>query len=105
MRIVAKTDSARGEFGRKSARRAPLEGHGRRKRSHSIPPESQTIGLCARCRHARIVTTPRSQFWLCALAASDPRFARYPRLPMSECPGHEIGEPVSMGKVPEEGSD
>jgi hypothetical protein len=69
-----------------------------------ILPRSQTIGLCARCRHARIVTTPRSQFWLCARAASDPRFVRYPRLPVLECPGHEDGDPVSMGQTPEDQS-
>ena len=64
--------------------------------------ESQEVGLCAHCRYARIVTTPRSRFWLCARAASDPRFARYPRLPMLECPGHENGEPVPMTKAPED---
>jgi hypothetical protein len=67
--------------------------------------DSQTIGLCARCRHARIVTTPRSRFWLCARAASDPRFERYPRLPMLECPGHQPGEPVPMGATPENRAD
>jgi len=63
-----------------------------------IPLESQAIGLCEHCRHARTVTTPRSRFWLCARAASDPHYARYPRLPMLQCPGYENGEPAPIGK-------
>ena len=47
------------------------------------------VGLCERCRHARIVATPRSRFWLCTLAAQDPRFDKYPRLPILECEGFE----------------
>jgi hypothetical protein len=39
------------------------------------------------------VTTPRSVFWMCRLAATDPRFDRYPRLPILSCAGHESGEP------------
>ena len=53
--------------------------------------EEDGVGLCARCRHARRVPTPRSVFWLCELAASDTRFERYPRLPVLECPGFEPG--------------
>jgi hypothetical protein len=59
-----------------------------------------TVGLCARCRHARIITTPRSRFWLCALAATDDRFVRYPRLPVVSCEGHE---PLPPGESPPEG--
>jgi hypothetical protein len=51
------------------------------------------VGLCAICRHASRVVTPRSRFWLCRLAATDPRFDRYPRLPVLSCPGHEVGRP------------
>ena len=46
------------------------------------------VGLCFRCRHSRRITTPRSTFWLCGLAATDPRFAKYPRLPVLECIGY-----------------
>jgi hypothetical protein len=28
-------------------------------------------------------------FWLCARSADDPRFAKYPRLPVLRCPGFE----------------
>jgi hypothetical protein len=51
----------------------------------------EAAGLCATCRHARPVDTPRSHFWLCALSATDPSFARYPRLPVLECPGYQPG--------------
>jgi len=51
--------------------------------------EKARVGLCFGCRHARIVSTPRSVFWLCELAASDPRFEKYPRLPVLACDGFE----------------
>lgn len=48
------------------------------------------VGLCAGCRHARVQTTARgSRFWRCARAETDPRFARYPRLPVRACEGFE----------------
>jgi hypothetical protein len=46
------------------------------------------------------VDTPRSRFWLCARSATDPRFVRYPRLPMLECPGYEPGESETPGQAP-----
>ena len=57
-------------------------------------PDEQSVGLCARCRHARQVATPRSLFWLCDRSRTDASFARYPRLPMLDCPGFEGGTPV-----------
>jgi len=48
-------------------------------------------GLCARCVHRRLVRTRRSTFVLCGRAADDPRFVRYPRLPVLHCPGYEPG--------------
>ena len=54
---------------------------------------AREVGLCSRCRHARIVDTPRSRFWNCAAAAWDERLVKYPRLPISSCPGYEEGEP------------
>jgi len=51
--------------------------------------EDATVGLCLTCRHARAVTTSRSRFWLCQLSARDPRFEKYPRLPVRSCPGYE----------------
>jgi hypothetical protein len=48
------------------------------------------IGLCAACRHARVVQSARgSTFYLCRLAENDPRYAKYPRLPVQRCAGYE----------------
>jgi hypothetical protein len=46
-------------------------------------------GLCASCRHARVVPGAHSRFWLCERSRTDPRFPRYPRLPVLQCPGYE----------------
>jgi 3-isopropylmalate/(R)-2-methylmalate dehydratase large subunit len=49
-----------------------------------------SVGLCATCRHARTIVSDRgSRFIRCERAAVDPRFVRYPRLPMRQCVGHE----------------
>jgi 3-isopropylmalate/(R)-2-methylmalate dehydratase large subunit len=46
-------------------------------------------GLCATCRHARRITSARgSTFLRCGLAAVDPRFPKYPRLPVLACDGY-----------------
>ena len=47
------------------------------------------VGLCWNCRHARVVRTPRSTFWRCQLSDTDPRFDKYPQLPILECDGYE----------------
>lgn len=52
-------------------------------------PDRDRVGLCAGCLHARVVSTPRADYWLCGLAAGDPRFEKYPRLPVSRCGGYE----------------
>ena len=64
-------------------------------------PEDPSVGLCARCRHARIVETPRSRFWLCERSRQDTSFARYPRLPMLSCRGFEPGTPEPAARGPE----
>jgi hypothetical protein len=47
-------------------------------------------GLCATCAHARTVASPRgSTFILCERSKTDPRYTRYPRLPVMRCAGHE----------------
>ena len=66
-----------------------------------------SVGLCRRCTHSRIVRTPRSTFWRCALAETDPRFERYPRLPVLECAGFtpapaESGEAAGQDDDPDE---
>ncbi len=52
--------------------------------------ERERAGLCADCVNARTVESSRSSvFLLCELSRSDPRFAKYPRLPVLSCPGYE----------------
>ena len=53
-------------------------------------PDPARAGLCAACRHARTVETRRgSRFLLCDRSRTEPRFARYPRLPVLECDGFD----------------
>jgi hypothetical protein len=61
--------------------------------SAGAPAPPPPAGLCGRCRHARIVASARSTFLRCARADGDPRWAKYPRLPVVDCPGHEAGAP------------
>jgi hypothetical protein len=49
-----------------------------------------TAGLCADCQNARPVKSNRgSLFLLCELSKTDPRFPKYPRLPVLNCPGYQ----------------
>jgi hypothetical protein len=62
---------------------------------------AQSIGLCARCRHARRATNARgSAFWQCLRARSDSRFRRYPPLPVRTCPGYEAEDASSSEDLP-----
>lgn len=45
-------------------------------------------GLCATCRFHRLVAGARSTFYRCEKSFSDPRFARYPALPVVQCVGY-----------------
>lgn len=46
-------------------------------------------GLCADCRHLRLIESARSVFVRCGLADEDPSFRRYPPLPVRRCQGHD----------------
>jgi hypothetical protein len=46
-------------------------------------------GLCANCEHLRLLESARSVFARCGLASVDPRFRRYPPLPVRACTGYE----------------
>jgi hypothetical protein len=47
-------------------------------------------GLCADCFHMRRVESDRrSIFIFCERSKTDRNFPKYPRLPVSECPGYE----------------
>lgn len=54
-------------------------------------PASPPAGLCDTCRHQQIVPNTRgSVFSLCRRFKNEPdRFPRYPRLPVTQCPGYE----------------
>jgi hypothetical protein len=46
-------------------------------------------GLCADCAHTEIVRSARgSEFVFCGLSRTDPRFPKYPPLPVVACPGY-----------------
>jgi hypothetical protein len=49
----------------------------------------ERVGLCAGCRHARRVEAPRTLYWMCRLSLTDPRYDKYPRLPVVVCAGYE----------------
>ena len=53
--------------------------------------ERDGVGLCRECRHARRVQAAARLYWLCGLSRTDPRFEKYPRLPVRECPGFAPG--------------
>jgi hypothetical protein len=55
----------------------------------AVPP-----GLCASCEHLRLLASRRSVFVRCGLAASDPRFPKYPPLPVRACAGYRIVAPA-----------
>jgi hypothetical protein len=47
-------------------------------------------GLCDTCRHQRVIRNTRgSEFSLCERSRTEPRFPRYPRLPVVTCDGFE----------------
>lgn len=50
-------------------------------------------GLCETCRHARVLASRTSLFLRCGLAETDPRFPRYPPLPVLACRGWQREEP------------
>jgi hypothetical protein len=55
-------------------------------RLRAVPP----AGLCDTCAHQRVVKNTRgSHFSLCERSREDSSYARYPRLPVTECRGHE----------------
>ena len=62
-----------------------------------LPPSARTqvdFGLCADCRHAERVRSSRgSVFLLCGMSKSDPRFPKYPRVPVGSCSGYAKTRP------------
>jgi len=63
------------------------------------------VGLCASCRWVRIVQNRRgSVFYRCLRADTDPRFVRYPPLPVLQCPGYDRGDGGTLAE-PERDDD
>ena len=55
--------------------------------------DSDRIGLCFTCIHSRQVNSGKgSTFWLCELSKTDPRFPKYPPLPVLRCAGYELSK-------------
>lgn len=53
-------------------------------------------GLCDSCALQRIVRTGRgSEFSMCLRHKDDPRYPKYPRIPVAACPGFTPREPQS----------
>jgi hypothetical protein len=53
-----------------------------------MDPFESAIGLCATCRYQRFVEGARSTFSLCERSFTDPRFPKYPPLPVVQCIGY-----------------
>jgi hypothetical protein len=48
------------------------------------------VGLCGSCEHAQKITSSKgSTFYLCRLSETDPRFRKYPSLPVTACIGYQ----------------
>jgi hypothetical protein len=46
-------------------------------------------GLCETCANVRVVESGKgSRFYLCRLSAVDPRFPKYPSIPVLRCRGY-----------------
>jgi hypothetical protein len=50
-------------------------------------------GLCGNCKQARVIRSSKgSEFTLCERSKTDPRYRKYPALPVLKCLGHEALE-------------
>ena len=48
------------------------------------------VGLCEGCFHVEAIANDRgSVFYRCRLSFQDPRFPKYPRLPVLRCTGYQ----------------
>jgi hypothetical protein len=60
---------------------------------------AEKVGLCKNCCQARVINNNRgSVFYLCKLAEEDPKFPKYPRLPVLACDGYR---PIFEDNTPE----
>ena len=69
-------------------------------------PFSVNPGLCGTCAHVRRIESARgSVFLLCGLSYSDPRFRRYPALPVVACAGYRAGSAPAHDGTGDSGSE
>jgi hypothetical protein len=56
-------------------------------------PIHSNVGLCQDCQYARQIESDRGSVFLrCELSFQDPRFAKFPRLPVLDCDGYQQQE-------------
>src|SRR6266567_1412807 len=56
-------------------------------------PRHVRVGLCTDCRFMRRIESERgSIFYRCERSATDPRYPKYPRLPVLQCLGYEVSK-------------
>lgn len=64
-------------------------------------PDAPEAGLCMTCRWSRRITNRRgSTFYLCLRADFDPRFVRYPPLPVLQCSGYDEADHLPYTPTP-----
>ena len=58
------------------------------------PTLDRSAGLCATCRHLRVIVSDRgARYYLCRRSEEPGSpYPRYPRIPMLLCPGHEAAD-------------
>lgn len=71
-----------------------------REQRHGGNDEQRRMGLCATCAWRRVIRSDRGAvYYLCRRALTDPRFPKYPSLPVLSCTGWEkqpqSGEPLN----------
>jgi len=55
--------------------------------------EEARAGLCAACRHLKRIRSDRGPvYYYCRKSETDPRYDKYPPIPVLECPGHETAK-------------
>lgn len=75
------------------SRRAEPDG-GRKAEADGGRKLDPEVGLCGICTFVRRVENRRgSVFYRCGLSAEDPRFPKYPPLPVLTCPGFVATDP------------
>jgi hypothetical protein len=62
-------------------------------------PSQRDPGLCRDCQYSRRIESDRgSVFFRCDLSLEDPRFPKYPRLPVQVCSGYRLKEPEATAQ-------